>query len=364
MSTYGARLPAPALGRVIDHIWSANERAEAEGRWPTPICIWGSHGIGKTMLVERLAAERGMKFAYCAPAQFEEMGDLNGMPVVGEEGRTRFAAPDWVPHEEGPGVLLLDDINRADDRILRGLMQLFQTGGLVSWSLPPRWQIVATANPDDGDYSVTAMDDAMLTRFRHLTMVFEVEAWVRWAEAEGLDARGIAFVRSYPELNTGRRTTPRTLTAFFQALEGIADWKSERELVQALGLSSLDDSTTAAFLHFLDDGMDALPTALDVLETRDFEDVKARIASLRGTDGNVHTDRLGLVCERVVEHIRRDDYAAKPEHMQNLIRFLLEAPLPNDMRVAMHQRIVSECRAEVARLVSTPAVSKKMLLGM
>ena len=49
------------------------------------------------------------------------MGDLHGMPnvidpdekVSGDE-YTVYSPPDWVPTEEGPGILLLDDINRAE----------------------------------------------------------------------------------------------------------------------------------------------------------------------------------------------------------------------------------------------------------
>ena len=101
-------------------------------------------------------------------------------------------AGDWRlarPTQEGPGILLLDDINRADDRILRGLMQLLQNFELFSWTLPPKWQIVATANPEGGDYSVTPMDDAMLTRLVHLTMVFDPKTWAQWAESAGVDSR-------------------------------------------------------------------------------------------------------------------------------------------------------------------------------
>ena len=67
------------------------------------------------------------------------MGDLVGMPSV-ENGRTIFSSPDWVPTEEGPGILLIDDVNRADDRILWGIMQLLQNYELVSWKLPNLWQ--------------------------------------------------------------------------------------------------------------------------------------------------------------------------------------------------------------------------------
>ena len=57
-----------------------------------PICIWGNHGIGKTELLKALANELTTQdnlssdekwlFTSVAPAQFEEMGDLHGMPNV------------------------------------------------------------------------------------------------------------------------------------------------------------------------------------------------------------------------------------------------------------------------------------------
>ena len=112
------------------------------------------------------------------------MGDLHGMPIVVDPDKritgdeyTVYSPPDWVPKEEGPGILLLDDINRADDRILRGCMQLLQNFELFSWHLPDKWQIVATANPEGGDYSVTPMDDAMLTRFYDTSLNFVSKIW-------------------------------------------------------------------------------------------------------------------------------------------------------------------------------------------
>lgn len=44
--------------------------------------IWGNHGLGKTQLVTEYAREKGWGLAYCAPAQFEEMGDLHGIPTL------------------------------------------------------------------------------------------------------------------------------------------------------------------------------------------------------------------------------------------------------------------------------------------
>ena len=54
----------------------------------------------------------------------------------------------------------------------------------------------------------------MLTRMLHMTMIFDVKSWAKWAMNSGVDPRGIAFVLTYPEVITGERTTPRTLTQF------------------------------------------------------------------------------------------------------------------------------------------------------
>ncbi len=126
----GASLSGNKMSAFLEQFFMSNlEREESDGSRPTPVCIWGTHGIGKTEIALNFARQRGWKVAYCAPAQFEEMGDLHGMPfkidpdpnVHGDE-RTVYMPPDWVPKDEGPGLLILDDINRADDRILRGGM--------------------------------------------------------------------------------------------------------------------------------------------------------------------------------------------------------------------------------------------------
>jgi MoxR-like ATPase len=206
---YGTKCNTAELNDFIKHILTTNKQSENQDKRKTPICIWGDHGIGKTQTIEAFAQQHGYKFAYIAPAQFEEMGDLLGMPKILEnengETLTHFVAPDWVPREEGPGILLIDDVNRADDRILRGIMQLLQNFELVSWKMPAQWHIILTANPDGGDYSVTPMDFAMLTRMMHITLTFDVKRWAFWAEQNGVDPRGISFVLTYPEMVTGER---------------------------------------------------------------------------------------------------------------------------------------------------------------
>lgn len=341
---YGARLDAAGLERTLDHVLQNNLRRQEAGEGATPFCIWGTHGVGKTMMVERYAQARGWKFAYVAPAQFEEMGDLHGLPKLSDRGDagevTVFAPPDWVPREEGPGILLLDDLNRADDRILRGLMQLLQNFGMFSWSLPPKWQIVVTANPEGGDYSVTPMDDAMLTRMLHATLVFDVKRWAAWARSEGVDPRGIDFALSYPEVLVGKRTTPRSLTQFFEQISGIDDLRAEAELVQTLAEGSLDELTVSTFMSFVHDGLALLVDPAEILA--DLGAVSERIDALaRGEAGTRRVDRLATMCTRLLLEVERAPDALDEAGLANLVAFLQHDALPNDLRMSLHRDLVA-----------------------
>lgn len=334
----GATRDAAGVARLLDHVLRTNLQTPGP---PTPVCVWGTHGIGKTALVEDFARSRGWGFVYLAPAQFEEMGDLHGLPVS-DGDKTRFAAPEWVPTQPGPGILLLDDVNRADDRILRGLMPLLQRGEMMSWRLPPGWQIVATANPEGGDYSVTPMDEAILTRFLHVTMVFEARAWARWALAAGVDPRGVSFVLTYPESVTGRRTTPRTLTQFFAQIRPISDLVGEAALVHALGCSALDESTLASFVAFARDGLASLLEPAEILDASDFAPVAARLATLGKDTSGTRIDRLATIGTRLYLEVTRADYTPAPRHGANLVAFLMDKTLPADLRAMLHRDLTRD----------------------
>ena len=363
LSLLGAHLNAAAVTTFLERTFATNQRIQDEGGASVPICIWGTHGIGKTALVQDIAERNGWAFAYAAPAQFEEMGDLHGLPVV-DDGVTRFAPPDWAPTEEGPGILLLDDFNRADDRILRGLMQLLQRAELVSWSLPPSWQIVLTANPEGGDYSVTPMDDAMLTRLLHVTLTFDAKTWARWATEAGIDSRGVNFVLTYPEVVNESRTTPRSLTQLFQHIAPIPDLAAEADHVQALAASALDAESATAFMAFVVDGLERLIDPDDILNATSFEDVAAEVNRIGTDESGVRLDRLNAVCTRLYLALVSASYEAEDHHGDNLVSFLMLDVLPNDLRVMLHRDLVSDGGPDVARMVNDPRLAELALAAL
>lgn len=346
LTLLGATLTADGVSDFVERVVS---NALKEGADRTPICIWGVHGIGKTALVEAIAVRNGWRFAYTAPAQFEEMGDLHGLPVIDGE-HTRFAPPDWVPTGDGPGILLLDDFNRADDRILRGLMQLLQRSELISWSLPSDWHIVVTANPEGGDYSVTPLDDAMLTRMLHVSMEFEPKVWARWAVGAGVDERGISFVLTYPEIVSGLRTTPRSLTQFFEQIAPLDDLRANWDYVEALAMSALDDETATAFMSFVNDGLEVLVSADEILDA-EWTETAARIHALASDGDGIRLDRLNAMTTRLYLAVTNDDFEPTASQGENLVAFLKHDALPNDLRLMLHRDLVREGSAEIVEIM-------------
>lgn len=361
--SYGAKTNADKIQHFLSHNLGQLKDPELNRR-VTPLCIWGMHGIGKTQMVEEFAKENNAEFIYIAPAQFEEMGDLLGMPAINKESnKTEFVPPSWVPKKEGPGILLIDDVNRADDRILRGIMQLLQNYELVSWQLPNKWMIVLTANPDGGDYSVTTMDDAMITRMLHVTMEYDVKAWARWAEKSKIDSRGISFVLTYPEVVNSRRTTPRSLVQFFNTIENIDNLKSKLELVRMLAEGCLDKETAVAFTNFVNMDLNKLIPAPEILKAKDFKKIKERISALVDVNPK-RLDIMSVIMTRLTNHLIYMEEKLDNHMFDNLRQFILMEVIPNDLRLAMAQDLVKADRADLKRLYAVPEVGKLILAKM
>lgn len=345
---YGPQLSGKPFERFIEHLYQGNAARMRAGQEPVPCCIWGRHGIGKTQSIRDLAIRKGIGFVQINPAQFEEMGDITGMPKVVDINNTPdnvlddvtiYIMPDWARemHRQGPeGILLLDDFNRADGRIIRGIMQLLQDRKMVSWSLPERWQIYLTANPDGGDYSVTPLDDAVLTRMSHVTLQFDHRAWADWARGARIDERGIAFVLGYPELVGTARTTPRSLVNLFMQLELIDDLETDIELVDALARSCIDDGSADAFVGFVRTLLGRIPQAIDLLEVEDFtRDMAPLLVEIsRPGGGAQRVDVLAIILNRVVAALMADRAPPSVRAQVNTVELLLWKDMPADLRFA------------------------------
>lgn len=333
MSTSAKELNSTEIHQLLDHITSLPDKSGVI----RPLFIWGKAGVGKTEMVRDYAASRGMEFAYCAIAQLEEPGDLLGMPTI-SNNETIYCKPSWLPdsHENGkPGILLLDDFNRANSLVLAAAMQLAQMHTLMSYSLPNNWTIVCTGNPDGSDYSTSELDIAMRTRFIHVRARFDKMAWAKWAIDHGLQSEAINFVLTHPEqLDRGKLTNSRTLTSFFRLIAGLTPAADHPGLIETIGLGLLDEETVASYFRFMKEANMLIPAPEKILFHADTNGLEAEMTNLLVHKDGVRLDLFSTMFNRLML------YCSKPVegriNTENLVRLFTLKDIPNDYRTHMY----------------------------
>ena len=58
---------------------------------------------------------------------------------------------------------------------MQATMEIINTASYISWNLPKYTSIVLTSNPDDGQFSVTSLDNAQKTRFINFNVKLNIE---------------------------------------------------------------------------------------------------------------------------------------------------------------------------------------------
>jgi len=179
--------------------------------------IWGHRGLGKSSLVQQVAAEQSWGFIDLRCSQLEA-SDVRGLPDR-VNGRTHYLPPADMPvgdltleqieAELGKmpdpgdleaerqyylklqslqprfqrGILFIDEVNRAQDDVLQAIFQLVLDRRVGMYVLPPGWCVVAAGNYMEG-YMVTGFNDpAFLNRFSHLILSggeTTLEEWVNY----------------------------------------------------------------------------------------------------------------------------------------------------------------------------------------
>ena len=212
------------------------------------------------------------------------------------------------------------------------------------------------------DYSVTPMDGAMLTRMLHTTLKFNAKIWAEWAYAAKVDERGISFVLTYPELVNSERTTPRSLTQFFEQIAPIDDLKGNLELVEALALSSLDEVTVSSFIAFVNDELTQLIDPEEILDAKDFKDIEKKITDISVDDsGAKRVDRLSTMCSRLYIKLTSDDYKKSENHSKNLINFLMFETIPNDLLMSLYMDLQKHGNDEIKEMTRDKKLASKLL---
>lgn len=172
-----------------------------------PALVEGPTGIGKSQIVEQLAADLGIGFVVLDLSLLEPP-DLLGLPQV-QNGRTVYAPPSILPRA-GAGILMLEELNRAERYIQQPALQLLSTRRLHEYTLPPGWAVFAAVNPETAEYDVQGMDRALRARFLELHAHADRATWVAWAIGNDVHPAVVALAREHDRIF--EEIPPRTWT--------------------------------------------------------------------------------------------------------------------------------------------------------
>lgn len=187
----------PRLLRVLDLAYRARRAVLLEG--PT--------GIGKSEIVRKVADQLGIA-TVVLDLSLLEPPDLVGLPVI-SDGRTSYAVPRVLP-AGGAGILMLEELNRAERYIQQPALQLLTARRLHEYELPPDWVCFAAVNPETSDYQVTPLDRALRARFLTLSVRADRSAWLAWAQTSGVHPAIIALAQQHERILD--EVPPRTWT--------------------------------------------------------------------------------------------------------------------------------------------------------
>ena len=375
---------------VFSYLLDNNKHLEDSNLRPIAVGVEGEAGIGKTSLIEDIAKERGMTLCKVNLAQLEEIGDLVGMPMKECEvawiengqvkdkrwmpesqtknldlrlkltGRVRmsYAPPAWLPVDENSNgtIVFLDDYTRANSMFMQACMEIINTASYISWKLPKYTSIVLSSNPDDGQFSVTSLDNAQKTRFINFNLKLNIEDWAKWAEEAEIDGRAINFELLYGDEifkkhNNVQTVNPRSYTTFCKAISGLKDWNKPETLALILQISKgcfLNDKDNIIgnlFTTFITNKLDRLIQPKDMIELKwdtlepkmkncvyDNGQFRPEIASvltirfmnyvlhLFGTKGGI---KESVVYDRILEIVENDEMLFSEDLIFHLVKSLV-----------------------------------------
>ena len=173
-----------------------------------PILLMGPPGIGKTQIMEQIAAESGVGLVSYTITHHTRQSAV-GLPFIEKrtyDGRevsvTEYtmseilASVHQLMEKTGirEGILFLDEINCVSETLAPMMLQFLQCKTFGNQSLPEGWVIVAAGNPPEYNKSVRDFDVVTLDRVKRMDVAEDFAVWKEYALRRGLHGAVISYL--------------------------------------------------------------------------------------------------------------------------------------------------------------------------
>lgn len=222
--------------RLIHYARHGTMRGRALNRKPAMLVpdFIGGHGEGKTAIAETYVLT--MLGLHGSDVPFEtreaalarhltivdgggitDIADLTGLSYInpydlkaGGEIRTRLARSvaygdddmGDLPPDQRFRVILIDDWTRSLSHVLQALKEIINRGRFNSFRIPPNAFIICGRNPEGGDYNVTGIDPAQLSRTIPISYEARVETFYEQLQLQQSNQTMMNFWLRHTELCT------------------------------------------------------------------------------------------------------------------------------------------------------------------
>ena len=173
-----------------------------------PIFLMGPPGIGKTAIMEQIAAELGVGLVSYSMTHHTRQSAL-GLPFIEKKvyGGVEYSVSEYTMSEiiasvydmmeqtgVREGILFLDEINCVSETLAPAMLQFLQYKIFGRHRVPDGWIVVTAGNPPEYNNSVREFDIATWDRLKRIDVEPDYNVWKEYAYKKGIHAAIITFL--------------------------------------------------------------------------------------------------------------------------------------------------------------------------
>ena len=173
-----------------------------------PVFLMGPPGIGKTAIMEQIAAELDVGLVSYSMTHHTRQSAL-GLPFIVKKtyGGEEYDVSEYTMSEiiasvydmiettgHKEGILFLDEINCVSETLAPAMLQFLQYKIFGRHKVPAGWIVVTAGNPPEYNNSVREFDIVTWDRLKRVDVEADYDAWKEYAYRRGVHASIITYL--------------------------------------------------------------------------------------------------------------------------------------------------------------------------